>query len=154
MLEIRPAKESDIDRIVEMAMEFERYLIDLDNTLMSEMPPAKVYRKYLLAAMKERTHAMFIAEMDGHPVGFTDLRVYPEFMHGGLSAYLHNLFVREEYRGKGIGDALLKRTMEEAKKRGAVAYHISVKKKNIGAIEFYKKRGIDEELVMLETRLD
>jgi len=154
MLEIRPAKESDIDKIVEMAIEFERYLIDLDNTLMSEIPPAPIYRKYLLAAMKERTHYAFIAELDGRPVGFADLRIYPEFMHGGLSAYLHNLFVREEYRGRGIGDALLKKTMEQAKKTGAVAYHISVKAKNIGAIEFYKKRGIDEELVMLEKRLD
>ncbi len=154
MLEIRHAKESDIDKIVEMAIEFERYLINVDSTLMSEIPPAKIYRKFLLAAMKERTHYMFIAEMDGRPVGFTDLRVYPEFMHGGQSAYLHNLFVREEHRGKGIGGALLKRTIEEAKKQGAVAYHISVKRKNTGAIEFYKKRGIDEELVMLETRLD
>ncbi len=154
MLEIRPARESDIDKIVEMAIEFEKYLIAVDNTLMSEVPDAKVYRKYLLAAMKERTHYTLIAEMDGRPVGFTDFRIYPEFMHGGLSAYLHNLFVREEYRGKGIGDALLKKTIEQAKKTGAVAYHISVKKKNIGAIEFYKKRGIDEELVMLETRLD
>ncbi len=61
MLEIRHAKESDIDKIVEMAIEFEKYLIGVDNTLMSEIPPAAVYRKYLLAAMKERTHYTFLS---------------------------------------------------------------------------------------------
>ena len=80
--------------------------------------------------------------------------VYPEFLHGGISAYLHNLFVREGHRGKGVGKSLLSAIVTEAKERGSVAIHVPVKAKNTAAIDFYRKNGISEQLAMMETRLD
>jgi hypothetical protein len=44
--------------------------------------------------------------------------------------------------------------MAEARARGVVAMHVPVKNKNVRAKQFYIKMGINEELAMLEARLD
>jgi GNAT superfamily N-acetyltransferase len=153
-LRIRKAKKGDIEWIVDMAREFELYLLDIDDSLIQEPPPKEVFKRVLLKGFGDEKHSIFVAEKDGRLTGFADNCVYPEFLHGGMSAYLHNIFVREGYRGQGIGKALLDTMVEEAKARGAVAIHVPVKTKNIKAIEFYMKRGIREQLAMMEVRLD
>lgn len=52
------------------------------------------------------------------------------------------LFVKEEYRGKGLGSALLKKVEEESKKRGAKLSHLHTFDFN-KAKEFYLKHGYE-----------
>jgi GNAT superfamily N-acetyltransferase len=153
-MKIRKADESDIEGIVDMAHEFELHLLDIDDSLIQEPPPRQVFKEFLLKGFDDDKHSMVVAEEGGKLLGFADIWVYPEFLHGGMSAYLHNIFVREGHRGRGIGKALLDSMVQEAKARGAVAFHVPVKAKNVKAIEFYKKNGIAEQLAMMETRLD
>jgi GNAT superfamily N-acetyltransferase len=151
---IRWAENRDIDELVEMAFEFENDLLKIDDALIQESPSRETFKDILLKGFEDDKHAILIAEEDEKAVGFLDFWAYPEFLHGGVSGYMNNVFVREGYRGKGIGTSLFNKALEEAKKRGIVAMHIPVKAKNLRALEFYKKNKIDERLFMLETRLD
>jgi GNAT superfamily N-acetyltransferase len=148
------AENRDIDELVEMALEFENYLLKIDDSLIQESPSKETFKEILLKGFEDDKHMIFIAEEDEKIVGFLDFWTYPEFLHGGLSGYMNNVFVREGQRGKGIGTSLLNRAVEEAKNIGVVAMHVPVKAKNVKAIEFYKKNKIDEQLFMMETRLD
>jgi GNAT superfamily N-acetyltransferase len=153
-MKIRKASKKDIDEIVDMAYEFELYLIGLDDSLVQESPSKNIFKKFLIAGFDDPKHYFIVAEDAGRLVGFADLWTYPEFLHGGISAYLHNLFVRESVRGTGIGKTMVDALVKEAGARGAVAIHVPVKAKNKKAIEFYKKCGINEQLAMMEARLD
>lgn len=151
---IRPAEDGDIESIVEMAYEFETYLLRIDDSLVQEAPPMEVFKRFLLRGFGDEKHTLFVAEEDGGLLGFADFWAYPEFLHGGVAGYMNNIFVREGERGRGIGKALLDAVMDEARSMGVVAMHVPVKARNTRAIEFYKKNGIDEQLYMMETRLD
>ena len=48
---------------------------------------------------------------------------------------------------------MVKVIMDEAKMRRAVAIHVPVKTKNVKAMEFYRKRGIETVFSMMETIL-
>jgi predicted N-acetyltransferase YhbS len=54
-----------------------------------------------------------MAWLDGRPVGSSELFL------GTDSAGLHSLTVPDEYRGRGIGTALVEHTCREATRRGA-----------------------------------
>jgi ribosomal protein S18 acetylase RimI-like enzyme len=153
-MKIRKANRDDIGEIVEMAYEFELYLLKIDNALIQESPPKATFRKFLSKSIGDDHHAVFVAHDGRKAVGFADLWVIPEFLHGGMSGYMTNLFVRDGVRGKGVGQALLAQIIKEAKRRKVVALHVPVKPKNVKAVAFYRKMGIDEQLFMMETRLD
>jgi GNAT superfamily N-acetyltransferase len=151
---IRTAEERDVAEMVEMAHEFETHLIALDDSLMQSPPPKETFRKFLEMGFRDPKHHIIVAEEDGRLVGMADFWIYPEFLHGGLVGYLNNLFVRDGRRGRGLGKALIRELMDEARRRGMVAIHVPVKPKNVRAKKLYAEMGIDEELVMMETRLD
>jgi ribosomal protein S18 acetylase RimI-like enzyme len=151
---IRKAETMDIDRIAEMAVDFENYLISLDDTLVDEPFPLERYRQVLAQGFGDDKHNLYIAEEDGIIVGFADYWVYPEFLHGGLSGYLHNIYIDQEWRGNGIGTSFVEHILKDAKEKGAVAMHVPVKPANRKALDFYRKLGIVIEFALLETRLD
>jgi ribosomal protein S18 acetylase RimI-like enzyme len=152
-MNIRKAESTDMEKIVDLAYEFDEYLVGVDNTLTSEVTPKEVLQKNLSEGFCDPKHDIVVAEVSGEVVGFSDMWAYPEFIHGGIITYLQNLFVTEKYRRSGVGSKLFNAILEQAQERRAVAIHISMKKKNTIAINFYKKQGIEVELMMLERRL-
>ncbi|MFW3146041.1 MAG: N-acetyltransferase family protein [Thermoplasmatota archaeon] len=154
MISFRPASGGDVERIIDLTLEFENYLIDIDDSLMSEPLPRERYKDTLLKGLDDPKHLFLVAEDDTIIIGFIDYWYYPEFLHGGLTGYMNNLYIQEGYRGLGIGTQLVNEVIRSAKEKGVVAMHVPVKPGNHKAIEFYKKMGIKEMLAMMEIRLD
>ena len=82
-----------------------------------------------------------IAEWDGAPVGFAlYFHNYSTFL-AQPGIYLEDLFVKPEFRGKGIGKALLIRLARIADERVCGRMEWSVLDWNEPSIAFYKKLG-------------
>jgi GNAT superfamily N-acetyltransferase len=82
-----------------------------------------------------------LAFCDGKPAGFAVFfHNFSTFM-GRAGLYLEDLFVMPEYRGKGIGKALLLHLAGIAKERKCRRFEWMVLDWNASAIEFYKKLG-------------
>ena len=152
-MNIRTAEQRDIEDIVNLSMEFESYLDDLESTPDSEKISKQKIKEVFLQGFSDPKHVILVAEKEENIVGFSDFWVYPEMIHGGLSAYLNNLFVTPKFQRKGIGSQLLSEILKRLKNMGAVALHISVLPKNIIAQNFYKKNGITWEIKMFEVKL-
>src|SRR5713226_7642469 len=77
-------------------------------------------------------------EAEGRAVGYFVLTVGYSLEFGGRFALLDEFFVEREWRGKGLGAAVMGRILEEAAAMGVGALHLEAE----GDVrEFYKRSG-------------
>ena len=63
---------------------------------------------------------------------------------GGRDAFIDELYIREPYRGCGIGTRSLELVESAARTMGIRALHLEVDRGNQGARRFYKNRGFTD----------
>ena len=82
-----------------------------------------------------------LAEWDGEPAGYAFFfYCYSTFRGRGL--FLEDVFVRAKFRGKRIGDALLRRVAAIARAEGCFGVMLNVLAWNRSAIEFFQTYGV------------
>jgi GNAT superfamily N-acetyltransferase len=92
----------------------------------------------------ERYYECLIADLDAVPAGFAlYFPVYSTWQ--GRSLYLEDLFVRPEFRGQGLGKALLTRVAAIAVERNCARLDWNVLTWNQTALDFY--RSLDATLL-------
>lgn len=92
-----------------------------------------------------------IAEWDGEPAGFALWFFNYSTWQGKAGIYLEDLFVRPQFRKRGIGKALLTYVAKLAVEKGCGRYQWQVLDWNTPSIDFYKSLGaqvLDEWLTM------
>src|SRR5690606_30760095 len=70
-------------------------------------------------------------------IGYAVLCVSFSFEYSGKTAFIDELYIRAEYRGKGIGGQALDNILEEAKLMGINVLHMEVEKYNKQGIKLY-----------------
>ena len=83
-----------------------------------------------------------LAEQDGQPVGYA-LFFTSYSTWSGCGLFLEDLFVREPFRGHGVGKTLLRHVAEIARREGYHSIRLDVLDWNESAINFYKSLGAD-----------
>ena len=82
-----------------------------------------------------------IADVDGRPAGFAlFVHTFSTWM-GRRGLYLEDLFVRPEFRGRGVGQVLMTYLAKLAVERGCGRFEWSVLDWNTPAIDFYRRLG-------------
>jgi GNAT superfamily N-acetyltransferase len=84
-----------------------------------------------------------IAEHDGRPVGFALYFFNYSTWMGRPGIYIEDLFVQPEFRGLGIGKALLRQVAAVAIEKGCQRLQWEVLDWNIPAIDFYRAMGAE-----------
>jgi len=134
MLRIRPATVEDVPLLRQMIVEFatfERLADELSIT-------AEALQRDGFGT--ERRFRALISEWLGKPAGYAMyFNFYSSFQGPGL--FLEDVYVREEFRGKGIGKALMAEVAAIAVREGLWAMRWEVLDWNQPAIDFYKKLG-------------
>jgi diamine N-acetyltransferase len=82
---------------------------------------------------------MMVAEQGDRVVGFSSVRTLQ-----GRAAELSGIVVLESATGMGIGTRLLRKSVEDAKRRGLARLQVKTERINERAIRFYKKAGFAE----------
>ncbi len=82
---------------------------------------------------------LFVADNDGHVVGCVAFEPW-----GEGRCRMKRMFVLEEFRGQGIGRALAKTTMDEAKKAGYKEMCLDTTKGMVEARALYQSLGFEE----------
>lgn len=134
---IRKAELSDIPTIIQLTKELAEF------EKLSHM--VEISESDLKDALfgEEKFIEVILAEYDkkiaGHALFF---RNFSTFL-GKAGIYLEDLFVKPEFRGKGIGKALLKKIINLANERNYGRVEWSVLDWNKSAINFYNSIGAD-----------
>ena len=89
--------------------------------------------------------------------GYAVLTVRFSMEHGGLDAFIDDLFVRLPHRRRGMGHMALRALFGECKQRGVLAVHVEVGRDNHAANALYASHKLalrPDERQLLTVRLD
>jgi len=90
---------------------------------------------------KDAVAEALIAESEAVPAGYAIF--YPNFatFRGQKGYYLEDLYVGPAFRGRGVGEALIRRIAEKGRDRGFERIDFQVLEWNESAIRFYERLG-------------
>lgn len=135
MLTIRSAARNDVPGLLELIRGLATYEKKRHKAVVGE---ADLLRDGFGPQPKFRA---LIAEWEGKPAGYASFFYFYSTFQGRPALFLEDLFVLDEFRGKGIGKALLVAVCKLAVEEGCFALRWEVLDWNTPAIEFYEKLG-------------
>jgi GNAT superfamily N-acetyltransferase len=135
MLSIRPATANDAGLLNQLIRELAEYERELEMVVITE---ADLVRDGFGPQPKFRA---VIAEWDGQTAGYALFFGSYSTWEGRPGLFLEDLFVRPQFRGKGIGKALLAYVAGMARKENCYGVRWEVLDWNQSAIDLYAALG-------------
>ena len=117
----------------ELVSAFERLVPQLSS---SNPPPSAGDLREILA---DGGSSLFVARVDGRIVGSLTLATFR--IPTGLRAWIEDVVVDESARGHGVGEALNRAALEDARTRGAVTVDLTSRPTREAANRLYRKLG-------------
>ena len=117
--------------------------------------PYRSGKDFLRKKIRSRNSFFEVIERSGKIIGFLYSSIYRglPYRQKAIYAELYHMFIKEEYRGRKLGQKLIKDFLNWCKKN-RVDYVQSVPSvNNKPAISFYKKMGFKEYALVLEIKL-
>jgi ribosomal protein S18 acetylase RimI-like enzyme len=134
-MNIRSAVPADVPAIIALMREFAIFedLLDLFGITEDRLLQVLFGEGKFVRAL--------IAEVDGRVCAYSIF--YPNFasFRGQLGMYLEDIYITADYRGRGIGYAMLREVARIAAGRGFERIDFQVLDWNRSAIDFYEKLG-------------
>ena len=130
---IRQAVLADLDTVAHLFDGYRQFYGQL-----SDVPAA---RSFLQARFEHGQSVVFLAELQGQAVGFTQL--YPSFSSVSMARVfvLNDLYVAPSARRLSVGEALLKAATDHARALGAVRLSLNTDVENHAAQALYESCG-------------
>ncbi|AIJ05482.1 GCN5-related N-acetyltransferase [Methanocaldococcus bathoardescens] len=142
---IRNVTKDDLDDFLELYYKAYR---GFDKYYYKKKKWVRWYFKWL---MKRDEDGFFVCEINGKPIGFIACDCnWISNIEKREVAEIHEIFVDPDFRGRGIGTALINKAIEYAKKNGRNIVELWVGVENKNAIEFYKKLGFEKKEIVKE----
>jgi N-acetylglutamate synthase-like GNAT family acetyltransferase len=120
-------------------------LFPLINTEEAQFTEERVQR-HLDLCTSDDSHLILIAQtIIGEIIGYCAVHWLPYLILPGPEGYISELFIKEEFRGQGIGNELLEAIKVEAQNRGCSRLMLlNIRDRESYQREFYKKHGWEE----------
>jgi len=92
------------------------------------------------------SHLILVAQTSsGEIAGYCAVHWLPYLILAGPEGYVSELFIKEDFRGQGIGSQLLESVKTEAQKRGCSRLMLlNMRKRESYQRQFYSKQGWEE----------
>lgn len=136
---IRKARRDDLPALVAL-------LRDDELSASTESDPSGGLPESYSAAFDEisssTTSELFVAEEAGRVVGCFQLDFLRRLARaGGLVMEIESVHVLKEFRGRGIGAAMMRAALARARERGCVRVQLTSQKRRVDAHRFYERLG-------------
>ncbi len=134
---IRKLQPADFDRVLEMMEVF--YASDA----LLIHPETAVLRKTLTDALSDNPYLeAFVFEEGGVPAGYGMVAMSYSTEAGGLCAWIEDIYIEPEYRGKGFGSSFLDFVWQHYRHRVA-RIRLEAEPENVRAMTVYRKAGFE-----------
>jgi ribosomal protein S18 acetylase RimI-like enzyme len=136
---IRRATETDLPAVVRL------FAIPDEGNVKDENPTLPLERCYLDALRSindDPNNALLVAEVDERVVGAFQLTIIQHVAYrGGRLAQIENVIVDPEYRSRGVGGAMMRWAIAEARRRKCFRVQLTSNKVRVRAQRFYARLG-------------
>ena len=134
---VRPATPEDLPELVRLLS------IEDEGIRRSEGSPADAcYADALAAIARDPQNAVMVAEIDGKVVGTFQLTIIQQLSNrGGRVAQIESVVVDPDMRSRGIGEAMMRWAIDEARRRRCVRVQLTSNKVRRRAHVFYERLG-------------
>ena len=134
MLRIRPATVEDVPLLYELIVEFAKFERLIDYLCITQ---EILIRDGFGPEPRFRT---LLAEWESKPAGYAMYFPFYSSFQGPI-LFLEDVYVRQEFRGKGIGIGMMAQVASIARQQGVRIMRWEVLDWNQPAIDFYKRLG-------------
>ncbi|PIV87751.1 MAG: GNAT family N-acetyltransferase [Hydrogenophilales bacterium CG17_big_fil_post_rev_8_21_14_2_50_63_12] len=132
---LRAATEADLDAMTQLIARL--FALEPDFSF----DPARVRRGLGLLLSKKEAAALWVAEQDSQVIAMCSAQIVISTAEGGPVAWVEDLVVRPDQRGRGIGRLLLDAVTIWAKRRGLTRLQLLADCENETALGFYRHQG-------------
>ena len=146
-MHIRNAGDRDIEALAAMLTEL--FAIEKDFS-----PRPVLHASGLSMILRDPSYRVLVAaDPEDRPVGMVSLHILLSTAEGGKVGLLEDLIVAEEYRGRGLGRALLMEVDSIVRRECLIRLQLLADRCNTRALEFYAKQGWSPtSLIVLRKR--
>jgi len=135
---VRDATEEDLPRLLDLLTQLE--LDEPREALGTPLPEA--YRAAFRAIEADPRQRLLVLEAGGRILGSLVLIIVPNLSHQGRPyALIENVVVDAAERGAGLGELLMRYTMNEAQRSGCYKVSLTSNKRRPDAHRFYQRLG-------------
>lgn len=145
-LEIREAERSDLPRVLPILGQ-----LGMDDGRVLDADEAGFLFEKML---RYPDYRLYVAAVDEFAVGIFALLVMDNLGHRGTpSAIVEDVVVREGWRGKGIGTAMMRYAMALCGEKGCYKMVLSSSRNRSDAHRFYRSLGFDTHGYSFEVKV-
>nr|WP_295290756.1 GNAT family N-acetyltransferase [uncultured Prevotella sp.] len=119
------------------------YLASINN-LLSQLSDSMhtITEEELNTLISSSQSHLYVLESDGQFIGMTTLCLY--LCPIGWKAWIEDVVVDQNHRGKGYGKLMVRKAMEECKNRGNVTLMLTSRPSRIVANQLYQSLGFEK----------
>jgi GNAT superfamily N-acetyltransferase len=151
VLNVRRATAADLPRVVELLMQ-ESISDEVREDVGPPLPPA--YHEALAAIEADANNGIFVAEMGGVIVGAFQRTFIRHLQRGGERvSEIESVIVDEPHRRRGIGAAMMRWAMDEARAAGCKRMQLTSNVARKDAHRFYERLGFVPGYVGMKVTL-
>lgn len=147
-----PPELADLECLIEIWLTLVTSQQAYGTTLLGD-PNRKHIRRFLARLLVE--DGIRCVAINGEIVGFVTYECQQDrFKRSVERGFIHNLFVKEPYRGLGLGTKLLEAAEAELIERGVDVVRLEAMATNEKAHEFYRNRGFRPHRVVFQKTVE
>ena len=151
---IRHAAEKDVPIIVELNHALFQEDAGQRDPFMNLNWPQEEGHEYFSKLMRSERGLGLLAEAEGKVIGYlVGYLRRSSSLRPVKMAELESMYVREAYRGQGVGQQLVQKFLEWARERGVERVSVTAYVANERAVAFYEKLGFTAKRLTLELGL-
>lgn len=147
-IEVRLGVAADAELLAELGAQAFTHAFGPDNTRENmDAYLAQAFGPQLQAAELAGPGSLFlVAECGGEAVGYARLRegVAPNAIQGASPVEIVRFYARPDWIGRGVGAALMRACLAQARARGKLTLWLDVWERNLRARAFYARWGFRE----------
>lgn len=153
---IRCAFHSDLDAVLQLDQELIRHDLRYDPTLDPDWSFSEEGLAFFRNRIAGEDGIVVVAVSAGEVVGYLcGGRCEAEsYRRTGPMAEVDCMFLREEFRGRGVGEKMMERFLEWCRENGIVRVRVVACAESAGAVGFYRRMGFAPYDLVMERPVD
>jgi len=153
---IRKGKKDDFDQVAEIWVQTIEWHAEFDKEFQLDPDGRNNFIFVLNTAISDPSQVVYVALQSNSVIGFVYGYIKKQigFFQRQVVAHISDIAIKEEFRKKGVGRALMRRFENDfAKKNNADSLSLYVHISNDEGMNFYRKLGFYEKLVSMRKKI-